>query len=106
MLVRAPACLEYPKGTQTGLEIPNGPVRLWSMKTVVNAQFLYLSVPETAKALGITSGRVRQLLLAGELHGHKLGDAGQRQWVIEASEVQRYQKSRRPPGRPAARASG
>jgi len=70
---------------------------------VIEPTFLYLSVPEAAQAIGVTDGRVRQLLLAGELAGHKLG---LRNWAIAASEIQRFLKHRRRPGRPTAISSG
>lgn len=64
---------------------------------MLKPSFLYLSVPEAAEALAVTDGRVRQLLLSGELCGHKLG---QRNWAIAPVEIERFQQSRRPPGRP------
>lgn len=69
---------------------------------MLNPHFLYLSVSETADALGITAGRVRQLLLNDPplLRGHKLGE---RSWAIEAGEVERFKRERRPRGRPTIR---
>jgi len=64
---------------------------------MIQPQFLFLSVPEAAEALNITGGRIRQLLANGEIVGHKLG---LKNWAIPASEVERYQQHRRPPGRP------
>ena len=66
--------------------------------------FDYLSVPQAAKQLGVTDGRVLQLLDARELQGHRLG---QRQWAIAKAEVARYvaesqerEANRTGPGRP------
>jgi excisionase family DNA binding protein len=53
---------------------------------------------ETAEALGVTTGRVRQAIAAGSLKATKRG----RDWDIAAREVERYRREnlgRR--GRPA-----
>ena len=49
-----------------------------------------LSTSEVAKKLGLTSGRVRQLLLSGELKGKKVGAF----WVIERRKLERYLKQK------------
>lgn len=49
--------------------------------------FSFCSVVEAADIIGISTGRVRQLLLRGELKGQKLG---QHQWAIPQREVDRY----------------
>ena len=51
----------------------------------------YLSTEEAATALGLTDGRIRQLLRAEELTGKKLG---KRSWAIPSSEVERYKRRR------------
>ena len=48
--------------------------------------FKYLSVTEAAVLLGVSVGRVRQLLLSGDLKGHKLGE---KLWAIHPTEVAR-----------------
>ena len=53
-----------------------------------SSDFPFASVSETAEMLGITDGRVRQLLLSGDLHGHKLGE---KSWAIPVYEIRRYQ---------------
>ena len=58
---------------------------------MIEPKFLYLSVPEASEALGLTGGRVRQLLIAKELRGHKLGT---RSWAIPAAEVERFREER------------
>jgi hypothetical protein len=63
-------------------------------------KFVFMSVSERAHALGVTGGRIRQLLLAGEISGHQLGE---RCWAILPSEIERYKKRRRGPGRPRQR---
>ena len=51
----------------------------------------YLSTEETAKALGLTDGRIRQMLRAHELIGKKLG---RRSWAIPSSEIDRLKQQR------------
>jgi len=70
----------------------------------MNSTFDYLSVPEVAAVLGVTDGRVLQLLDAHELLGHRLG---QRYWAVARTEVDRYvaesqrrETERSGPGRP------
>ena len=53
----------------------------------------YMSTQEAAGSLGVTDGRVRQMLIAGELAGQKLG---QRSWAIPSAEVDRIKKRRDP----------
>jgi len=64
--------------------------------STVDATFKYLSVSEAAEVLGVTTGRVRQLLLNGKLHGHKLGE---RQWALDPAEVARRKLEIRTPGK-------
>ena len=58
-----------------------------------------LTVAEVAAELGLTEGRVRQLLLSGEMRGQKFGRTV---WMIPESEVSKF---RDPPsvGRPRSR---
>lgn len=51
----------------------------------------YLSTEEAAVALGLTDGRIRQMLRAGELIGEKLG---RRSWAIPSSEIDRFKRQR------------
>jgi excisionase family DNA binding protein len=55
-----------------------------------------LSVPQVATELGVTEGRVRQLLYSGKLAGKQIGW----QWVITRTNLDEYKKIRRSPGRP------
>jgi excisionase family DNA binding protein len=57
----------------------------------------WMTVHEAATVLGVTDGRVRQLLSAGALRGERLGA---RMWLLERASVERYKKERRPVGRP------
>ncbi len=73
------------------------------MSTLQSAQFDFCSVPEAAKILGLTDGRIRQLILAEErmpgtgLKAHKLGE---KNWAIPTTEVERFKKVTPRPGRP------
>jgi excisionase family DNA binding protein len=57
----------------------------------MDTKFRFFSVAEAADFLGVTGGRVRQLLLAGELDGHKLGKSG---WAIPENALRRFKVSR------------
>ena len=65
--------------------------------STVDEQFRYLSVTEAAKILGVTTGRVRQLLLTGQLKGHKLGE---KSWATDPAEVTRRRLAEKGAGRP------
>ncbi len=56
----------------------------------------YVTLPEAAQEIGITPGRLRQMLRAGELEGEKVGPV----WVIPRSEVERLKNTPRTTGRP------
>lgn len=60
----------------------------------MDSKFQYVSVPEAADMLGVTDGRVRQLLIAGDLEGHKLGE---KNWAIPVVAVQGYERKPRGP---------
>lgn len=57
----------------------------------------FVSVTEAANIIGCTGGRVRQLLIAGELNGEKLHP---RAWAIKLADVQKYAKAPAKRGRP------
>lgn len=65
------------------------------MVTVTN----FLTVAEAEKFLGLSGGRIRQLLLSGQLKGEKCGN----QWVIPLSEADEFRALERPPGNPNLR---
>ena len=50
-----------------------------------------LSTEDVAEILKLTTGRIRQLLIAGELRGKRVSGV----WVIKRSELERYQRQRR-----------
>ena len=53
-----------------------------------------LSVSEAAKALGVTPGRIRQMILAGRLKATKVGSF----WIIQPEDLEAVRYRR--PGRP------
>ena len=66
----------------------------------MDTDFRFLSVSEAAEILGISGGRVRQLLITGLLKGHKLG---KKQWAIDPSEVVQRKIKPTPRGRPCGK---
>lgn len=64
----------------------------------MDSQFRFLSVSEAAEILGVSGGRIRQLLLAGILKGHKLGE---KQWAIDPAEITHRKIKPIPRGRPS-----
>ena len=60
-----------------------------------------LLTPQVAERLGVTIGRVNQLIWAGLLDARKLG----RDWLVDVESIARYQAIRRGPGRPKRRTS-
>lgn len=53
-----------------------------------------LSTTQAADRLGLTPGRVRQLIDTGQLPATRIGE----RWAIDARDVDRF--AREPPGRP------
>ncbi len=49
----------------------------------------YVNCQQAAAILGVTDGRIRQLLRAGELVGLKVNE---RAWLIEKRHIEKYQK--------------
>lgn len=68
-------------------------VRNGGMSTVLKSE-TYVSTQEAAERLGLTDGRIRQMLLADEIKAQKFG---QRTWAIPLSEVERLKKQRAAP---------
>ncbi len=51
-----------------------------------STDFDFFSVAEAAEYLGVTTGRVRQLLMRRQISGHKIGERG---WAIPRAELER-----------------
>lgn len=71
--------------------------------STVDANFRFYSVPEAAVAIGVTDGRVRQLLRAGELAGYKLGGDDGKNWVIPEAAVDDFKSTREKKRQPVTR---
>ena len=56
----------------------------------------YLNVRDAATRLGVTPGRVRQMLIANEIRGKLVNP---RAWLISVAEVERVQRRREKSGR-------
>ena len=50
----------------------------------------YLSAKELAKRAGLDDSRIRQLLISGEIKGHKIAGA----WLVPAAEAERWLQTR------------
>jgi excisionase family DNA binding protein len=57
---------------------------------------IWMTVSEVAEYLGVTGGRVRQMILAGELPATKFG----KNWAIARKDVHEFAKIERKPGNP------
>lgn len=61
-----------------------------------------MNTDQVAKRLGLTTGRVRQLAIDGELKGERIGTGKERAvWVFLAADVEEFaRRPRRRRGRP------
>lgn len=73
------------------------------MPVKINVDGTYLTVEETAEALGLSIDSVRRYCNAKKpkLVGRKLG----REWFIPKAEIERYKRERQGVGRPHAQKS-
>jgi excisionase family DNA binding protein len=59
----------------------------------------YLTTEETAKRLDVSVRQVQNLITDGKLKAERVG----REWLIPLDEVERYQRERKPAGRPSTK---
>lgn len=78
------AILCYPVVAAFPLIRINDNARLGAMSTAIGN---WMSVNEAATMLALTVGRIRQLLISGELAGKKLNEKA---WVIERREIEKF----------------
>lgn len=52
----------------------------------------YVNVDDAAAMLGVTVGRIRQLLLAGTLAGEKINN---RAWLVEKASIHRHMRGKK-----------
>ena len=60
----------------------------------------YLTVPQAAAIIGVTPGRVRQMLREGELIGEQVPAQENGRWLITPKEAARLAKKKPTTGRP------
>lgn len=70
------------------------------MSSNLNGSFL--GVTEAARAIGITTSRLRQMLRAKLVRGEKVGP---RAWLVSKKEVERLRKNPSKRGRPRSNAA-
>lgn len=58
-----------------------------------------LDTVQAAALIGISKQQVQRLVTAGLIQAQKFG----RSWLIPRAEVERYQKERKPAGRPSTK---
>jgi hypothetical protein len=59
-----------------------------------------VSVTDAAIIIGCTTGRVRQLLIEGELRGKKLSDRESSPWLVSKVDAEKMAKKPAATGRP------
>ena len=59
-----------------------------------------LTTEQVARELGVTTSRVRQLLLGGHIAAQRFGDRYRGYWLIEREHLDNFKQTRRGPGRP------
>jgi excisionase family DNA binding protein len=74
------------------------------MSTMSLPAKVFLSVDEAATALGVTTGRIRQMLRGEELRGEKLNE---RAWAVYRDSLEKHAKTQKigGPGRPRSGAA-
>ena len=53
----------------------------------------FLTVPQAAARIGVTAGRVRQMLVDGEITGQQVPDQTNGRWLIPMAEATRVAKN-------------
>ena len=60
----------------------------------------YLTTEDVAKELGVSTSRVRQIILSGKLVAKREGDRYRGCWKIAPEDVENYKLNRKKRGRP------
>lgn len=79
------------------VESSNDKSRMRGMSTVELPAKPFCSVSDAAAIIGCTVGRVRQLLIDGEIVGMKLNE---RAWAVDRKSAEKYAKREISVGRP------
>jgi excisionase family DNA binding protein len=61
---------------------------------------LFLTTQEVADLLGVSTSRIRQLILAGKIPATRIGDRYRGYWKVDPERVAIFKLTRRGPGRP------
>lgn len=78
----------------------DGNGKLGGMSTMaieIQKKSVFVSVEEAAEIMGCTGGRVRQMLRAGELDGHKINA---RAWIVHRESAEKNAEKPEGSGRP------
>lgn len=67
------------------------------MAIEIQSGAVFVSVDEAAEIMGCTAGRVRQMLRAGELEGHKVSE---RAWIVKRESAEKNAEKPDGSGRP------
>ena len=66
---------------------------MWAMQMLIDKSAM--TVEAAAAFIGVTTGRVRQLLRSGDLLGEKIGA---RLWLVDQDSAKEYRDTQRKPG--------
>lgn len=67
------------------------------MAIEIQEKSIFVSVDEAAEIMGCTPGRVRQMLRAGDLEGHKVSE---RAWIVNRDSADKHAEKPEGSGRP------
>lgn len=68
------------------------------METIDGIEYLYTE--DVALQLGVSTSRVRQLLISGNIIAERVGDRYRGYWLITQAQVDNFKGVRKGPGRP------
>ena len=73
------------------------PLILGGMVVAIKDKFC--GIKEAAEVLGCTTGRVRQLILKGEIAGEKYGEYDNAPWLVDRQSLNKFSKIKPTTGR-------
>jgi len=68
-----------------------------TMAIEIEKKSVFVSAEEAADIMGCTAGRVRQMLRAGDLEGHKVSE---RAWIVNRESAEKHAEKPEGSGRP------
>jgi hypothetical protein len=84
----------------------NGFVYSYKGMSTMQISFDAVSVTDAAEIIGCTTGRVRQLLLEGELRGKKLSEKHNAPWLVSRVDAEKLRENPGNTGRPRKNLAG